>query len=212
MTAAFAPSPAAHRLSPTGLAGVVVAHLVLASGLVAWEIVPLPAALTPLSVELLPAPPPPEVSRPQPRPVEKRPLPAPHRQPAPTPPVLARESSEPAAPSVAVAEKAPPSPPVPAAPATVVEPRFDAAYLNNPPPAYPPLSRRLGEEGRSILRVLVGPDGAAQQVQIHRSSGSSRLDNAAAEAVGRWKFVPARRGDEALAAWVLVPIAFSLKD
>ena len=40
---------------------------------------------------------------------------------------------------------------------------------------------------------------------------SPRLDNAAQDAVWRWKFVPARRGDEAVSAWVLVPITFNLK-
>jgi protein TonB len=39
-----------------------------------------------------------------------------------------------------------------------------------------------------------------------------RLDDSALATVRRWKFVPARLGHEAVAAWVLVPIAFTLKD
>ena len=62
-----------------------------------------------------------------------------------------------------------------------------------------------------ILRVFVEPEGKASQVEIKASSGSQRLDRAAAEAVARWKFIPARRGDEAVSAWVLVPIIFSLR-
>jgi protein TonB len=89
-------------------------------------------------------------------------------------------------------------------------PRFDAAYLNNPPPAYPAASRQLGEAGRVLLSVRVGRDGNAIEVGLRQSSGYGRLDRAAAEAVRRWRFVPARRGDEAVEASVLVPIDFKL--
>jgi protein TonB len=49
-------------------------------------------------------------------------------------------------------------------------------------------------------------------VQLQASSGSSRLDQSALDTVRRWKFVPARLGKDPIAAWVLVPIAFTLKD
>lgn len=96
-------------------------------------------------------------------------------------------------------------------PPAMSSPRFDAAYLNNPAPAYPSLSRRLGEEGRVLLRVFVDPRGRAREVHIHSASGHVRLDRAAQEAVARWRFVPARRGEDAVGAWVLVPISFTLK-
>lgn len=92
--------------------------------------------------------------------------------------------------------------------APVTPARFDAAYLNNPAPNYPLISRRLGEEGRVLLRVWVGADGAAAEVAVRTSSGSSRLDEAAMSAVRQWRFVPARRGDEPVAGWVVVPINF----
>ncbi|SFN88778.1 outer membrane transport energization protein TonB [Formivibrio citricus] len=92
------------------------------------------------------------------------------------------------------------------------EPRFDTAYLRNPAPAYPPLSRRMGEEGKVLLRVFVESNGLPSQVQIKTSSGSQRLDQAAQDAVRRWTFTPARRGDTALAAWVIVPIVFNLRN
>lgn len=90
-------------------------------------------------------------------------------------------------------------------------PRFDADYLDNPPPAYPAVSRRMGEEGKVVLRVFVEPSGRPGQIQIHTGSGSARLDQAAQESVARWKFVPAHRGAEPVGAWVLVPIQFSLR-
>jgi len=92
----------------------------------------------------------------------------------------------------------------------VVAPRFDAAYLNNPAPAYPMQSRRLNEAGKVLLRVQVSEAGNALQVQLHQSSGHSRLDQAALDAVKRWRFIPARRGDVAISEWVIVPITFNL--
>lgn len=94
----------------------------------------------------------------------------------------------------------------------ISEPRFDTAYLNNPVPVYPALSRRMGEEGKVQLRVFVEASGLPSQVAIKTSSGSSRLDNAAQEAVRRWTFTPAKRGNAAVAAWVIVPIVFNLKN
>src|SRR4030095_4883934 len=102
--------------------------------------------------------------------------------------------------------------PAAAAPApALVPPRFDAAYLDNPAPAYPSVSRRQHEEGRVMLRVRVGADGRAESVDIATSSGYDRLDRAAQDAVRRWRFVPARRGAEAVAAFVNVPISFTLE-
>lgn len=89
-------------------------------------------------------------------------------------------------------------------------PRFDMAYLNNPTPIYPPLSKRLHEQGKVLLRVRVSADGTAEKIEIQVSSGASRLDNAAVDAVKQWRFIPARRGDEATAGWALVPIDFHL--
>jgi protein TonB len=73
------------------------------------------------------------------------------------------------------------------------------------------LSRRVGEHGRVLLRVYVQPDGAAAQVEVRESSGYERLDKAARDTVKRWRFVPAKQGDRGVAAWVLVPISFSIR-
>ena len=93
----------------------------------------------------------------------------------------------------------------------IEQPRFNADYLDNPTPAYPTLSRKLREEGRVLLRVLVDINGHPSQVTLRESSGFSRLDERAAETVRRWKFVPARQGGEPVEAWVIVPIQFNLK-
>jgi periplasmic protein TonB len=89
-------------------------------------------------------------------------------------------------------------------------PNFSAAYLRNPPPRYPLIARRNGEEGTVTLRVRVSAAGRAESVSVDTSSGSSTLDRAAVDAVKAWRFVPARRGAEAVDATVLVPVVFRL--
>jgi len=99
-----------------------------------------------------------------------------------------------------------------APPATVSAARFDAAYLDNPRPNYPARSRRLGEEGKVLLRVRVSPDGTAAAVDLEKSSNFERLDEAARQAVARWRFVPAKRGDQAIEAVIIVPLVFRMED
>jgi protein TonB len=96
-------------------------------------------------------------------------------------------------------------------PGAVLPPQFDADYLQNPEPEYPVLSRRLGEEGRVLLRVLVMADGRPDRLELRQSSGHPRLDQVAMDTVRRWRFSPARKGAELLAAWVLVPLRFQLE-
>lgn len=96
----------------------------------------------------------------------------------------------------------------PPAPPSLIPPNYNAAYLENPPPVYPSMSRRHGETGRVLLRAYVSQAGHAERVEVRTSSGFERLDEAARAAVLAWRFVPARRGDEAVAAWVQIPIVF----
>lgn len=209
----------AARLSRAGLAFVLVLHGVVFYALLRMNVIKLPVELPLLQVELLtpPAPelPKPEIVPPKPRPVEKRPVPRPVQEVTPLAipveaPVAAPTIEIPAVPPAPTF--APPAPPAPAAPAAPSRPRFDADYLDNPKPAYPHVSRKFKEEGRVVLRVQVAANGLPIDVALHAGSGSERLDQAALEAVRRWKFVPARLGNEPVAASVLVPIVFSLKD
>lgn len=212
------------------LASVIGLHALAALALLSLV---KPAIMTwqaePVHIELVtaapPAPTPAEA--PKPLPTKAAPLRKPAPQPAVAPAVVQTAAPVPAetphisaapapqeVPRVAPTESTPPShPPAAAGSGTeaVQAPRFDADYLRNPSPAYPPASRSLGEEGRVILRVQVSEDGQAQQVLVDVSSGSSRLDRAAREAVAQWRFVPARQGQQALVAWVKVPIIFELQ-
>lgn len=82
-----------------------------------------------------------------------------------------------------------------------------AALINS---CYPAASRRMGEEGKAIARVTVGPEGAMSAWAIHASSGFPRLDAALDCVVRRIAFVPARRDGRAVQSEVLLPIVFRL--
>ncbi|WP_412478318.1 TonB family protein [Azonexus sp. IMCC34839] len=183
--------------------------------------IPLPQTL---SVQLLNPAPMPVAPKPiaqppanEPQPQKAKPQPA-HR------PILAMPTSAPSEPNSFKVPEQPATPPVvAAAPAAVTAPaapgpaapvsaaRFDAAYLHNPEPKYPPLSRRLGEEGKVLLKVRVTSEGLAAAVDLEKSSNFERLDEAAKQTVARWRFVPAKRGDQPIEASVIVPIVFRLE-
>jgi periplasmic protein TonB len=170
----------------------------------------------PLFVSFVAAPPAPQVEAPPPKPDPVKPKPAPRLISTPKPGASAMQTPPETVPAQAVPDAAPPEPPAPPAPpaparaAPVIPPDFVAAYLDNPVPEYPRVSRQLKESGKVLLRVQVGAAGRSVQVELSQSSGYERLDQAAIAAVRQWRFVPARQGDQAVAAWVIVPINFQL--
>jgi protein TonB len=94
---------------------------------------------------------------------------------------------------------------------SLVEPSADADYLKNPPPGYPRISRRNGEQGTVIVRVFISTQGAPEKAEVRTSSGFVRLDQAALEAVQRWRFVPGRRNGTPEAMWFNIPVRFILE-
>lgn len=223
------PRPRALR---SALIGVTLVHAALLGMLVSApdEAEPI-APPRPLMVSLVvpepeqpepqPAPrpePPKETPEPTPKPRVEAPKPPPLPAAKPTPAPLAESVIEAPAPrSEPMPPVAPPSPPPPApaiesTPAPAPTPPRAADYLTNPKPPYPRLSRRLGEEGTVRLNILVNPDGSVARLEIAQSSGHPRLDRSAMETVqSSWKFEPARQGGSPVAAWVIVPIQFTLR-
>ena len=192
-----------------GLLVAVVLHASVLAGLLSYQ--PTRSALlnaAPIMVNW--------IAEPQIEQRREQSKPKPIEEPRPKPveaPIIAAQNPQPAA----VEAPAPP-PPLPAEPViaaapplAVSTPIFNADYLDNPSPPYPALSRRLQEQGRVLLRVLVNVEGRADQVQIQKSSGFTRLDGSAIDTVRHWKFVPAKRGAESVPAWVLIPISFKLE-
>ncbi len=189
-----------------GLLGIVIAvHAAIGVALLTIKSVAPQLLETPLIVDLL-----------QPVEIARRELPKPAPAPAAKPQTAAAKTPQQAVEATTSSAPAPSAPAaVAAAPApaqeSLTQARFDADYLRNPAPPYPALSRRGGEEGKVILRVAVSPQGTAESVEIRSSSGSSRLDDAAASTVKSWKFIPAKRGTLPVHSWVLVPIIFRLE-
>jgi periplasmic protein TonB len=95
------------------------------------------------------------------------------------------------------------------APSTAAPPMIDSVeYVQAPPPVYPRESQRKREHGTVVLRVLVDALGRPAQIQIERSSGHSRLDTAARDAVAKFLFRPYEVNGVAKPAQVLIPIGF----
>ena len=91
-------------------------------------------------------------------------------------------------------------------------PKLHASYLHNPRPEYPSEAKRMEWEGRVILRVEVHAHGDAGSVHVLKSSGHEVLDEAAVEAVKKWKFVPAKHDGNPVHSFVNVPVNFDLKN
>ncbi|OYY50807.1 MAG: hypothetical protein B7X95_03000 [Methylophilaceae bacterium 17-44-8] len=217
-------------VSWVGFAAVLLGHVALLAILITQQTDTTPLVQAqPMMVSLI-APPAPEPElvpvieppKPEPKPIIKptpkkvvqeiKPIdmPAPRQVEATTEPVEIEVTPAPVAnEAIAEAPKAPPKT-EPIVEEKIEPPRFGVAYLNNPQPDYPSMSRRLGEEGRVLMKVLVASDGAAKIVEVEQSSGSERLDNAAVNAVKKWRFIPARKSNQPLDAFVLVPMKFSL--
>ena len=164
-----------------------------------------------------PPPPPPALAQ-KPQPVAPAPRLAAIADPTPTPNAPVGVIDPPPAPLPPIAAPIAPAPPAPvaippappAAPAIQL-PSSDADYLQNPKPPYPPMSKRLNEQGTVVMRVLIGADGQPQRAEIRKSSGFERLDRSAADTVMKWRYVPGKRAGVAEAMWFNVPINFVLE-
>lgn len=160
----------------------------------------------PPKVEVPPVPPPP-------------PRPAPKKEPPPLviseAPAMPREEFVVAEPPHEPAPVSPVIEEVPAPPAPVVAPPAPKVitaveFIRPPKVEYPALSRRLGERGRVVLRVLINRDGLAERVEVQAGSSSARLDEAAIKAAREALYRPYRENGEAIPVWALLPIVFEL--
>ena len=215
-------------------AAVLVAVLAIHLGLLTWAlnhmVLPQPETVVPPSVQgilIAPAPPPKPKVVSEPKPLKSaKPKSAPQNQPTPQvqdkpSPIVQAQANDTAKPQDTVVTQTAEPAPAPTTPNTnnavpveapVVPPRTDASQLNNPAPQYPPISRRLGEEGRVLIDVYILPNGTVGEIKLQRSSGYPKLDAAALSAVKNWKYVPARRGNTPIPYWYVQPISFTLNN
>lgn len=187
---------------------------------------PTPPAAPPVAQprKAAPAPTPPQPAPTQPQPVAR---------PATTPalaalPAATQAEPSPNAPTATLAQPSPATPASPAgaagipqatpastapapAPAKVELPNASASYLNNPKPPYPALSKRLGEEGKVVVRAWIDTNGRATQAEIKTSSGYDRLDQTALQTVLNWRYIPGQRAGVPEAMWFNIPLNFVLE-
>ena len=178
---------------------------------------PAPVA-APAAIQSVPTPPPQK-----PTPVRKvkptvQPRPTPKSTPTPLPVARAPSQQE-------IAEPAPPAPPAPAAPAPAApaappagKPTMALSAPKNVShldcsivqPDYPVLSRRRSETGTAMVRFVVGLAGKIENVELKRSSGYDRLDQAALDAMGSSSCKPYLENGEPIRAAYTQPFNFSL--
>lgn len=109
----------------------------------------------------------------------------------------------PAAPVVVAAPPAPPS----TGPKTITS---GVEYIQAPQPVYPTMSKRMGEQGKVVLLILVNEKGMPDQVRVQSSSGSTRLDEAGRQAALRAVFKPHVEDGHPVSVYVIVPLTFQL--
>jgi protein TonB len=120
-----------------------------------------------------------------------------------TPPEIVIET--PVAPPVTMAV-APPQTPVAA------DTQASSISSTHTTPPYPPMARKLGEQGTVKLRLTISPQGVVTAADILQSSGYPDLDQTAVNWVmGHWKYKPAVQGGVAVASTAMAAVVFNLK-
>jgi TonB family protein len=181
------PSPGAGRRR----AGLLAVGLVLAScSYATWAVRPGTVAETSPPSPDTPAPP---VSPPAP-PAPPAPMSLPPPPPAldapPPPPVP--EAPRPPVPGAASVPAVPPAPPAP----------------TMPPPRYPAAAAAAHQDGRVVLKLLVGTDGAVKDVVVERSEPAGVFDAATVEAARQWVLAPRLVDGRPVEGWIRVPVDF----
>lgn len=78
--------------------------------------------------------------------------------------------------------------------------------IATPQPQYPRVAKEAEIQGWVFVHVLVGSDGLAKRIQVHR--GITELNDAAIEAIHRWTWKPARLAGRPVCVWIEVPVEF----
>jgi len=201
------------RFNPVAVAVTIGLHVALIAGLTGVHFHAEGKKRERLTVVNLqpPAPPPPPPSPKQPVPKSQIAVPVPPLQiaaPAQTVVTVPEPPQEP----VEVVVATPPAPPAPPAPPSVVTASdLGTRMVSGEAPRYPVESRRKHEQGTVVLSLTLGTDGAVSSISIARSSGFSRLDDAALRAVRKWRWSPTFRGGQAVMVKGQVEIPFVLQ-
>lgn len=200
---------------------VIAIHGGLLYFLFKQKLIPPPEQLATLMVNFIPSSKPKEEPKPEPLPPPPKPKPKPEKKPqsrqlvAETPVVSESEPVAPPPPPEPEPEpepvvETPPAPQMPAGPVTLSS-ELSVACPELNAPAYPALSKRLGEEGKLVLRVELDEKGYVSAAQVVNGSGFKRLDEAAMAAVKTWRCTPPIRNGQPARAVALQPFNFVLQ-
>ncbi|MCC8390980.1 energy transducer TonB [Paraburkholderia sp. MMS20-SJTR3] len=185
------------------------------------ELLPPAPLAAPIALQSI-APPPPQPTPPVQTKPKIQPKPKPTPKPAPTPlPQAAAPSPTP----VEAADPTPPAPAAPAAPPAAAAPAIGRQTMeisapknvshvecNIAQPDYPALSRRRGETGTAYVRFVIGLSGKLEEIALKKSSGFSRLDDAALAAVHASACKPYLENGQPVRAAYTQPFNFNLTD
>jgi protein TonB len=199
-----------------GLTFVLVLHGAGLYGLWRYKIIPAPDEALTLMVNFINPPMPEEQPEPPepPKPplVEPQPFP-PQQLVVQTPVVLPDEPAVYVPPPEPVVE-VPPMPPAPQitlpSQPELLSDELAVMCTNRIVPHYPLASKRLNEQGKTILRVELNEEGKVSNALIKKSSGFARLDDAALAAVKTWRCKPPVQNGVAVKAAALQTFNFSL--
>lgn len=201
-----------------GLNGAVLAALIFSAPDVVRRLDPTPFTVT---NHPIPAPPPPE-------PVEQKIVPKIKQPVIESPPIERPVANDPVAPTKSdftipagptgmdggvaggTGTIVPPYDP-PRTPVTIgakVDPRY-ARFLQ---PDYPPGERRMGREGKVVVRVLVGIDGRVVQVELLSAVSDAFFAATRKQALEKWRFTPATRDGVPQEDWRTMTVTFVLND
>ena len=88
----------------------------------------------------------------------------------------------------------------------------DSRYANAFQPIYPPAERRAGNEGRVVVRVLIGTDGRVKQVEKVSAASDAFFEVTERQAMNKWRFKPATRDGVPQESWQILSVSFRLDE
>jgi protein TonB len=170
----------------------------------------------PIEIKFIPIPPPPQPTpQPQPRATHPTPQPFVPRPDVPlpplTPPIDLHPTPAPDPGPILGLGDGPAATPSPT-PLPLVGASIDSRYADAFQPTYPPAERRAGREGRVVVRVLIGVDGRVKQIERVSATSDAFFAATRDQALARWRFTPATRGDVPVEQWKQMGVSFVLKD
>jgi periplasmic protein TonB len=91
-------------------------------------------------------------------------------------------------------------------------PEVPPRQVSESPFHYPEDLWDAGVEGQTMLKVYVSENGRVDTVHVEESSGHEAFDTAAVNGAQKLRFEPARRGEQPVGVWVLLPVQFDMSN